>query len=129
MSPETQVDAISNWMPRIRPIRQEDFETLQKVCEADNHTVVFPTHVVEKDGKIVGYVSYLSVPLVLSWCHSKDVKVRDMLTIGNIVENLLLNANINRVGLLIQETSPVFPYYPKAGYTSFGQNHLFIKNL
>ena len=129
MNQETQVDAIKNWMPVLRPIRQEDVEPLKAVCEADKHTVVFPTHIIEKNGRMVGYVSYLSIPLVLSWCHTKDVKVRDMLTIGNIVENLLLNSGINRVGLLVEETSPVFPYFAKAGYVAFGQNHLFIKNL
>jgi hypothetical protein len=51
-------------MVKVRRIRPDEVEELGARAKKDDHEVVLPTHVVLKNGEIVGYLSVGAVPLV-----------------------------------------------------------------
>ena len=72
----------------IRPFRPDDAEALLAAAHADKHEVYFPSLVLEKAGKIVGYFS-VAVPVVLSWQDSKQMQAVDSLKELGFIEGAL----------------------------------------
>lgn len=111
----------------IRPIRTaEELEKVHEAAVADGHHLVWPSHMVERDGFIVGSLSVL--PTVLTWMDTKRTKVRDSLQIKMFYEGLV--ANTSRVVCVpCLETSPYFQYLPKDNYIDLGKINLFVKGI
>jgi len=114
---------------RVRRVRQEDMETLTKRAAEDNHVVLKPTHVMEQDGEIVGYLSVGAVPLVLAWTDSKKVKAPASVNALCFVEDVLQAVGADCVCVPCWESSPFFTYMPKFGYQQTITTTLFVKKL
>ena len=112
----------------IRPFVQEDTKELVANASADGHAVYFPTHVLVKESRIVGYLSINALPLVLSWQDSKLMKPIDSLRELSFLEGTLTNYKTFCV-----PCDPESPYFKsgfleKAGYKLYGKPvHLFLK--
>ena len=72
----------------IRNYRAEDYDALTKAAAADGHPVYAPSTVYEKDGEIVGYYS-MSVPLVMTWQHTKKMGPLDSVKVLGHIEGSL----------------------------------------
>lgn len=114
-------------MPILRVAKPEDLEELQDAVAKDGHAVTMPTHVVEKDGKLVGFVSLGAIPMVLTWQSTKEVSARDSLCLLSVVENLLRLQGIQVWCMPCVEKSPYRPFMEKFGYTDYGSVNLFFK--
>lgn len=101
---------------RIRPWTPDDEAELGAAAARDNHGVAAPTHVVLKEGKIIGYLSINKVPTVLLWLDTKQTKVRDTIDIVNCYENLIAAFGWPGFLLPMQNNSPVKPFVEQAGY-------------
>ena len=110
---------------QIRPCRKEDVEPLQKAAAADNHGVWFPSHILEKDGEIVGYFS-AAVPVVLSWQDSKKMNAADSLKELGFIEGVL--SQFPFICIPCDPDSPYMTFLPKNGYVEYTKPvKLFIK--
>ncbi len=115
--------------PRITPYYPEDVAQLEYLAKLDDHVVVGPTHVVKKDGELLGYISLGSIPMVLLWMDTKRAKVRDSLCVQNFIENMARNGGARQLCIPCATKSPCRPYMDKLGYTSYGQQDLMIKSI
>jgi hypothetical protein len=111
----------------IRLFQPKDREQLEKNAKADGHSVYFPTHVLEKDGEIVGYLSLNAVPLVLSWQDTKKMGPIDSVEeIGYIKGSL---QNFPFICIPCDPDSPYMKFLPKAGFVEYSKPvKLFIKS-
>jgi len=102
---------------RIRPYGSDDAPRLEIAAARDKHGVAAPSHVMEKDGEIVGYLSINMVPTVLLWMDSKVVRVHDTIDIVNFYENFISAMGWKGFFLPVPTDSPLKPYVESAGYT------------
>lgn len=74
-------------IPQVRRLRDGEREVLREALASDDHTLLPATHVVIKNGEIVGcfMVNYL----VTWWMHSGKTNARDSLIVRNILWALL----------------------------------------
>jgi ketopantoate hydroxymethyltransferase len=112
---------------RIRHCREADVPLLQKVAEADNHTVLAPTFIMEKGEQLVGYLGL--VPSVLVWLDTERVKGRDSLQVMNFYENWLSVNGHQIIAVPCVEKSPLRQFLPRLQYVDAGDTKLFLKNL
>lgn len=78
-----------------------DMPLLVEGAKVDEHAVLPPWLVVEKDGKPVGY--FHVSPCVMAWLSTKELVPRDTFHLINTVENILRLQNVN---------APVVPFWP-----------------
>lgn len=107
-------------LPVLKPFQstKEEYDELTTLANADNHGVFFPTDVIWKGGKRVGWFSVGAVPLLMSWVSTKgEMRVRDTLQMYNTVE--CVQQRLGAPGILIPcyKESPFFSYFEKIGYT------------
>lgn len=114
-------------MVRIRPFREEDRDLLSKVAAQDDHVVIAPGHVVEKDHRMIGYLGV--VPSVLVWMDTHEARVRDSAMVLNFFENMLANNGAGVISVPCNEKSPYLPYLDRLGYADVGSFRMFMKNL
>lgn len=94
-------------------------------AQADGHSVFFPSFVLQKDGRIVGYIS-VAVPIVLSWQDSKLMKPLDSIKELGFIEGALAASPM--VCIPCDPESPYMRLLPNQGYQQyFKPVNLFIK--
>lgn len=109
----------------IRPFKPEDQEALVANAAADGHSVYCPSYVLEKDGRIVGYVS-TAIPVVLSWQDSKLMKPLDSIKELGFIEGALANQPF--ICIPCDPESPYMRLLPNQGYSEYTKLvKLFIK--
>ena len=105
----------------ITQLKPAELEELLKLAAEDAHGVMYPTHVIRKEGKIVGYISICTTPLVNVWLDSKQVVARDSVQLLNTLENVMRMTG--------RESYIIFPNMERLGYTPVAENVWFHKNL
>lgn len=109
----------------IRPFKPSDQDELVKNASEDGHSVYYPSCVIEKDGRIVGYFS-VAVPMVLSWQDSQRMKPLDSVKELGTIEGVLINQPM--VCIPCDPDSPFVSFLPKQGYELyFKPVNLYIK--
>jgi len=118
-------------MPWLRQIQSEhEMALLMEAARADGHGVISATHLVQKDGELVGYASIGAVPLLFTWLHTKKVRARETLGLLNTVEAVAAGKGARLVCMPCEESSPLFKYMESFGCTPAGGPYrLFYKRL
>ena len=114
--------------PTIRRMSLADLEPLQAAAASDNHLVIFPSHVAEQGGEIVGYASVAMVPLMFCWVHSQKVRARDSFRLLHEVEAEAARI-CPTVVLPCAQTSPFYPLMGRLGYQRLGPADWHFKQL
>lgn len=122
------MDRLTNILTRIRTIREADLPILESLAKADQHSVVFPTHVVEKGQQMIGYLSIANVPTVLLWLDTTRAVVRDSFAVMNFVENTISDRGGHSILLPCNEKSPFRPFIEQIGYVDL-KSGSFLKLL
>ncbi len=116
---------------RIVPVtRPEQLEQLVLAANADNHNPAWPSHLLMRGDKIVGYLSLNLPPTCHAWLHTKEVTPRDTFaTVFPAVENMLRMCGHKEVIYLTGNESNLTPFAHKIGFTHVGTTNIFHKNL
>ena len=108
---------------------QLELDTLVENAKADDHLVLFPSHVVCKNGKIVGYGSINKTPIVNVWLSSKEIGPRDSMQLLSIAESIASSNGLDQIIMPCAEKSPFFPLMERMGFTRLGFTSLNVKSL
>lgn len=108
----------------------KEITDLKAACDADNHYLFNPTHIMERGEEIVGCASIGAMPMVNVWMDSKKIRNRESATLMNMVENAAWQSGFKTIALPCWKHSPLRPFMESAGgYSYFGETGLFIKDL
>lgn len=113
---------------RIRGFVPSDAEALQVAAQEDGHAVLAPTHVLEKDGKIVGFLSVAAIPTVFMWMHTKETNMRDSLCVQNFLDNLVAQHNVAYM-MPCKQDSPFYEHMEKLGFVYSFTGGIFFRPL
>lgn len=119
---------------RVKPIQDQHIaKWVFEEAREDGHNLFAPTHYVtrhapEKDVEIVGAFT-LSYPFLSIWMHTKRACARDSLFVLQIAENLCSAKDGKALILLCADSSPLFPFIQRLGYTNLGQTIISSKIL
>lgn len=115
---------------KVRPYdAQRDARALDAAAKADAHAPLNPTHVIEREGEIVGYFGVNSLPLYRLWFHSEKLKASDSLRLLFMIENQYRMAGVGIIGTIINTESPFYPCAARGGYLECQGDRLFLKPL
>lgn len=114
----------------VRPYAPNDYAELAQAARADSgHIAVAPTHVVEKEGRIVGYFSLGAIPLALVWLDTKACQVLDTVVVVSTYENLARAMGHQALCVPCSKTSPFYQYMKKNGFVEMSDMTMFVKSL
>jgi hypothetical protein len=115
---------------KVRPYHAEsDALALAAAAKADSHAPLNPTHVIERDGEIVGYFGVNSLPLYRLWFHSQKMSASASTRLLFMIENHFRMAGVGIIGTVINVGSPFYPCAPRGGYLECIGDRLFLKQL
>jgi hypothetical protein len=114
---------------RIRRIRPEEVPELHALAANDRHVVLAPTHVVVKDGEIVGYLSIGAVPVVHVWMDSGAVQARDSLAVLSQLDAVMDHAGAPVYLMPCAKDSPYLPHMERMDFRELWDTTLFIKEV
>ena len=122
------MDRMDRVMTRIRQVKAEDVPILEKLAAADKHALILPTHVVERNYQMIGYLSVGAVPTVIVWLDTDRASIRDSMAVMNFYENAITDRGGSHVIIPCNDKSPFRPYVENVGYLNLCVG-MFIKQL
>ena len=100
---------------------------LAAAAAADGHAVYAPTHLVQRDGQIVGGLSLGGLPLLFLWLDTQRVTPRETYQVWSAAA-----AELRGRGPVIvpcTDASPLRPYLERLGGQRVGTAHLYLKEF
>lgn len=113
----------------IQKIQAVDIGPLVSLAASDNHCVLYPTHVIRKDGQVAGYVSVCATPIVNVWLHTQKVEALDSVRLLGKLDDYMRMIGQDSYIMPCAKTSPFYPNMERLGFTVLGENVWHLKNL
>jgi hypothetical protein len=119
-----------NGFINVKPIiTKAALDAVQAAAAEDSHTLLCPTHIVFRDGEIIGSMSVIAIPLVNIWAHSQKSNVRNTVEIINAARNIGRQKNNGLpVVTICAPISPISPLMPKLGFTKYGDTTIYLED-
>ncbi len=122
------MDKMAHLMTRIRQAKVDDLPVLQKLAAADDHAVIAPTHIIERNQQMLGYLSVGVIPTVIVWLDTGRANVRDSLAAMDFWENAVADRGAANVIIPCSDKSPFRSYVENVGYINL-RCGMFLKQL
>ena len=115
-----------NAFPRVRLIQtlEQETEALQ-AARANNDSINYPTHVVERNGEIIGASSIARVPLLLVWHHTERVSARDSMHLKRVYDSIMETKGFPKYFIACSESSPYISHMTRLGYRTICKTQIF----
>lgn len=114
----------------VHPIRTEqDMRDVMLAQQTIGHSCILPTHMVMREGEVVGAFSLGAVPLVTAWQDPKRVGARDSAMLISMVDSLLSGTGRPIWAIPCQKDSPYYAFMERFGFVKAGDATLFIKKV
>lgn len=114
-------------VPKVRKIKDAaEMEKVMAAVKADNDGCILPTHLVEKDGEIVGCASLAVLPVVMMWNSTTKIGPRDSLQLKNTYDALMEEKGKGTYVVLCNKNSPYNAHMKKLGFASVWETEVFV---
>ena len=114
-------------VPTARKIKsQEELEQVLKAAREDKHNMPTPTHVIEKDGKIVGCWGLGNIPLVSVWHKEGSLGPKESLNLNSTFKSIMDDRGHGVFLIACNEDSPYMPFMEKVGYEPVWKTNLLL---
>ena len=113
----------------MRPLTPARREQLDALAWRSDHQVMLPTHVIERNAAVVGYVGINSMPIYRIWMRSDDVPARETFELCRCIENHYRMTGVELVGTFIDVDCNCYPYAARNGYSEVPDERLHLKLL
>lgn len=114
-------------LPTVRKIRDEDErKAVIEAAVADNDQMQVPSHIIEKNGKIVGGWALANVPLVLVWHKSDAINAKESLYLNNTCRSIMNDRSDAPFVIACNNHSPYMNYMEKLGFKPIWETNLFL---
>ena len=115
-----------NAFPTIRLIQTLEQETqVLQAAKEDNHSNMYPTHVIERHGEIIGASSIARVPLLLVWHHREKVSAKDSMHIKLVYDSIMETKGFPKYFIACSESSPYISHMTRLGYRTICKTQIF----
>lgn len=109
-------------MIKIRPITNIEIEQISEKALADNHGVIAPSHIVEHGTELGGCLSVGTIPLVLTWLNTANMRPLQSAEVFRQVERSLRFNGCRYVAYSCPRQSPFYDLAERAGYVKVVEN-------
>lgn len=114
-------------LPKARRIKDEaERQLVIQAALADNDSMTVPTHVIEKNGKIVGGWSLAKVPLVLVWHKSDEINAKESLVLNNTFRSIMNDRSTGPFIIACNGHSPYIKHMERFGFNPVWETNLFV---
>lgn len=116
-----------NPFPTVKLIQTLEQESrVLHAASQDNHANIYPSHVVERNGEIIGAASIARIPLLLIWSHSSNVSARDSMHLKRVYDSIMETKGYPKYFVACDETSPYNSYMDKFGCDKVCKTQIFL---
>lgn len=104
----------------MRQAQRQDLKPILEATAAEKSECIAPTHVVEQDGKVIGYGSAGRIGLLAGWM-SEAVNDDDSMATFRQMENAVAAAGVKIILVACTDDCRFKPFMEQEGYTAGGK--------
>ena len=117
-------------LPEIRKITtNEEYQATINASKMDNHNIHAPTHMLYKDGKIVGAWCLDGMPLTMIWHDSKNITVKDSMMLNKTIDTVMNDRGHKEYLMACDTDSPYTNYMQRFGHDILWTTNIYWKNI
>lgn len=114
-------------LPTVRKIKNEaERKAVIEAAIADNDQMQVPSHIIEKNGKIVGGWALANVPLVLVWHKSDSISPKESMILNNTCRAIMNDRSNAPFVIACNNHSPYMNHMQKLGFKPIWETNLFL---
>lgn len=116
-----------NSFPTVKLIQtlEQESKVLQ-AARTNNDSIICPTHVVERNGEIIGAASIARIPLLLIWSHRSKISARDSMHLKRVYDSIMETKGYPKYFVACDETSPYNSYMDRFGCEKVCKTQIFL---
>lgn len=115
-----------SFLPKVKKIKDAaERDAVIKAARENNDGIVLPTHLVEKNGEIIGAASLAVVPVLMIWNHSEKATPKDSMILKNVYEAVMEERGITKYIVLCNKNSPYNGSMKSLGYKPVWETEIF----
>ena len=119
-----------SFVPKVRRIHNaQELSDVLALARENNDGCSLPTHVVEKNGEIVGCASVALVPVLMLWHHSNKIGPKESIQLKHTYESIMEEKGINSYIILCNKNSPYNQHMKTLGYQPVWETEVFTNNI
>jgi hypothetical protein len=116
-------------VPKVRKIKdQAELDAIMAASKADNDGCLLPTHVVIKNGEIVGCASLAVLPVMMVWNHSTKVGPRDSIQLKHTYDAIMEEKGAKSYAILCNKQSPYNGHMKQLGFKPVWETQIFVND-
>ena len=115
-----------NIYPTVRLIEGDDRAAVVAAMGADGHHWMGHSHLVERNGEIIGAAALGSVPLVVVWHARGRVQVRDAMHLKLVYDSIMETRGAGQYLIGCDKESPYAHLMGKGGFKPVWETQLFL---
>lgn len=120
---------ISPALLNFRPPTHDRVERVAPIIKDAGGELFRATDIIERGGKVIGFLGIGAVPAVHVWMNKEHAKMRDHLQVLSYIEGTLARQGVVDFFLPVESTSSLYPFIERGGYIKAHEGTLFIKRL
>lgn len=113
---------------RIQDVSGNRLHYAQLYMHDDGHYVPAITHVVTDNDQVIGAFSVSAAPVLFFWMHTTRAMPIHCFKAFRQAESILRDAGHENPILIIERSSPFYPFLQRLGYGISGKAELFTKS-
>lgn len=115
-----------SFVPLVRKIKdQAELDAVLAAAKADNDGCVLPTHVVIKNGEIVGCASLAVLPVMMIWNHTTKINPRDSIQLKHTYDAIMEEKGTKQYAILCNKNSPYNASMKQLGFKPVWETEIF----
>jgi hypothetical protein len=115
-----------NSFPTVKLIQTLEQESnVLQAARANNDSIIHPTHVVERNGEIIGASSFGRIPILLLWNHTEKVSARDSMHLKRVYDSIMETKGFPRYFIACNENSPYNSHMKRFGFRPIWKTEIF----
>ena len=99
-----------------REIEKEDIEPLMAMAKEDEHPLYRPSHIIEKDGEMVGSVAMATIPMITLYVKKDADLTFGVRELERRITGMLKEAGYSDIAVVIDPGCGAFKMMPDLGY-------------
>ena len=112
----------------LRPIKKEDIQSLVEMAKADGHDLWNPTHIIDKDGEMLGAVSIDGIPMCTVFLSSEVNSSLVARQVGKEMDRIITSFGDKNYFVAVGPQSAVHKFMPLGDYMAYDTT-LWYKDL
>lgn len=116
--------------PIVKQIRSlDEYKAVAQAARDDNDAMEYPSHVVLRDGEIIGSAGIAVMPLLMVWNHTEKVRAAESMHLKRVYDSIMETKGFDKYFVACNKRSPYNGHMKKLGFAPIWETEIFMGGI